>query len=552
MPALSEAGSLFHAVELQARDLTVAVDAAFGHASRPRLSPLPEAGAAEAIETLRYSDTGYRSLPTDAVRAVYPPLLQRAVEIDRAIPLAPGASAVGASWGSLVLVNPAGALDALAASRSPDGQAIRVLVARKALCPVRRILIDPPYEDFSVLFAGVAKGWRQGEQTIDVPLYDATYYLEAPLQGTAYVGTGTVEGAAALAGALKPLARGGTSGDPIRDVAPVLIDPVNRVYAWNDGPGTLTALYEGGKPTITFQADTTNLWTGTTNPGQYRTDVSRSLLQLGSEAQGPITIDCTGKTRTGATVTTAAAIAKAMLLSDLSVDPAMVDSASFDALDAAFPYVSGWAWGHQTTDAISAVSLFLAGIGAKLLPTRDGRLRAASLRALTGSETPAASWTDAEVVSVTPVSLGAPLDPPPFRWRIAYQRCHTVLRSGFNETIDAARQKFLAEEWRFAAAASPEVQAAYRRPSDPDAIGTALLKKADADALAADMVALWGTTRRRLFDVAVPMALGVARDLGDVIRLRYPIGDLRAGALGRIVAERWVAGGPTIVFRVLI
>lgn len=554
MPAPSGRGDLFYAVEIEARDLTVELEARYGHLTRPRFTPAPPEEPIEVVETLRFSDAGYRSRGDDAVRAVYPPLLDGAFEVDRALPLAPGASAAGAAWGTLRLFNPRGRLDGLVATRGIDGRVVRVLAGRKALCPVRGIRIDPPYADLSLAFAGTAGGWRVTETAVEVPLRDATYHLERPVQPALYAGTGGAEGAAALTGTPKPMVRGGTSTDPVRDVSVLLIDPSTLTAQVTDGPMTVHGVYEAGAGGLIFQGDTTNLWSGSTAPSHYRTDVSKGLIQFGSQPQGPITVDVAGRFRTGATATTAAAIAKRLLLDDAGLDPALLDTAAFDVLDAAYPWVSGWAFGAVAgLDAVDAATVFLQGIGAKLIPTRDGRLTCIALRALSGSETPAARWTTDEVEEVAAVALPAPLDPPAVRWRVAHQRCHTVQTTGLSPLLtDATRLQFLGSEWRFSAVAFSAVQMAYRRPSDPDPVPTGLLRRADADLLAAALGDLWSANRRHLFDITVPFRIGVSRDLGDVVRITFPVADLRAGALGRIVGERFRAGSPSITFRVLV
>lgn len=543
-------GPSFFAVELDTVEFGAEVGAVHGWLTRPRLVRRPGWSPVQTAETLRASDMGYRTRPADAVQAVYPPLLDRAFEVDRRIPLAPGATAMAAAWGRLRLLNPGGAWDAVAVARSCDGQVVRALWGRKSV-DGRLIPIDPPYASLAVAFAGVAQGWHLSETALEVPLRDATYWIERPIQQNLYTGSGGLEGPTELTGQPKPKTRGGTAGNPIRDIAPVLVDPTNRIYQWNDGPGQVIALYEGGDANITHQANVADLYAGATNPGQYRTDNARGLIQLGSAPVRPITIDAVGHFPGAGAVSSAAMIVKHLLLEDVGVEAAYLDEASFAAVAAAHPYVAGWAWTQEPEDAVTAISYFLRGLGAKLIPTRGSKLRIVTLRALSGSEAPAATIAASTALEVVPAELGAPLDPPPYRWRVGYQRRHADLGGSISPNITDGRRQFLQSAYRWGIWASGDVLAAWRRPSDPDPLETALLVKSDADVLAEGLGALWGV-RRRLYSVPLPFSVAVSRELGEVVRLTYPLDDLRSGRSGIVVGEQQRAGEATGTLMVLV
>jgi hypothetical protein len=89
-----------------------------------------------------------------------------------------------------------------------------------------------------------------------------------------------------------------------------------------------------------------------------------------------------------------------------------------------------------------------------------------------------------------------------------------------------------------AAANSTAVSNAWRRPSDPPLVETSLTNATHAAALATLLRDLWCVPgERRLYDVAVPLSLALARDIGDVVSITYP-GPLAAGGVGRIVGEQ--------------
>jgi hypothetical protein len=375
--------------------------------------------------------------------------------------------------------------------------------------------------------------------------------MERPLQSSVYQGTGTYEGTAQMVGVPKPKTRGGTSSNPVCNVSPVLVDPSARIYAISDGPATVVNLYEGGASTITFQADTTNLYIGSTSAGQYRTDKSRGLFQLGGTPARAITADVFGNFPSAGVVNTAAKLARYLIAEDMAMPSDMLDTTSFDALDTAFPYTSGWFFGPQQIDGAASVGPFLRAIGAKLVPSRAGKLKAIALRALAAGTTPTQSLTTAEIVSCLPRRLPAPLDPPAFRWFAGYQGNNTPQTTDLAGSVTDARKQFLANAWRSAGYSSGAVLAAFRRPSDPPLIETALLLQSDAQSLANAMGALW-STRRRLYDVTLPVEVGILLDIGDVVSLTFPVEDLAGGKLGQVVGERYRSTDAVTTLSVLV
>jgi hypothetical protein len=543
---------------------------------------LNAAPIADTTAVIRASDTGYRTREADAGGLVtYPPLLQSAFTMQRAINLDPVQSGVGAAWGALSLANPGGQFDTFAASWNSDGRPVKILWGAKSFDETRGYFTDPAYSTLTVAFVGLATPWFLSDTALEVPIRDATYWLDRNLQTTVYAGTGTYEGTADLAGKPKPKARGGTISAPIRNVTPLLIDPTNQIYQYTDGPGTVTALYEGGATGITFQADTTDLYSASTSPGQYRTDNSRGLFQLGSTPQRTITVDVTGQFPVAGVVTAAGQIARYLLTEDAVLPAENIDTASFVApasstMSFALGYLSAptlaltltqqpivatdplaatagvWFAPDDITDGATAVNRVLSSIGAQIVPTRAGTLRMIRLQALAASAVPVARLTTANCVSIVPRSLPAGVNPPPFRFRVAYSHNYTVQSSGVSPSATAAWAQFIAAADRFASYANLAILSLYRRPNDTAPVGAgALLQSGDAQTVANALGALW-STRRRLYDVTLPVSVGLARDIGDVVLLVYPLEDLRGGKLGQIVGEQFASQNSTITFQVLV
>lgn len=547
-------GRMFFAAEIEAYRYGSGAVAERGHLIEPHLAPDALPQPLEATATIRASTLGYRTPPGDALQEVYPGLLDTAFEIDRRMTLSPQTSACAAAWGSLRLLNPDGQWDAVAGNYTPDGRQVSILLGFKDYDEARGVEADPSYATLNPVFRGLAQPWFLSESELAVPLRDASYWLDRPLQSQIYLGTGSYEGTAELVGVPKPKLRGGVWLDkPVRNITPVLVDPANRIYQFSDGPAFITALYEGGAQTILFQANTNNLYSGTTTSGYFRQDPDRGLFQLGTTPARQITIDAVGNFVSAGTVNNPVAIAKGLLLEDMALAAAHVDSASFDALTSTYSgFAAGWYFGPTQISSVDALDLFLRSVGAKLLPARSGKLTLYALRAIASDAPTAFDFTTDNVVDVTPRQLEAILDPPPYRLYVGYNRINTLQSaSDLNPTVSDAQRQVLAKEWSSSGWSSETVMAAYRRPNDPPIIQTALLDAANAQALVNELGALWGT-RRRLYDVRVPFEVGLQREVGEVVSLTYPMDDLRSGRVGQIVGEQIRSTDTTITLQVLI
>jgi hypothetical protein len=510
--------------------------------------------------TIYASDVGYRTKSGEVGGAgdvqPYPPLLTEAFQMSRTANLDLTSAGAAAAWGAIVLSNVDGRFDAYPSSWNADRRAFSILFGRKVLDTTRGIFTDPSYAALKTYLRGMAGIWTLDNSGLTIPLRDASYWLDAPMQTSLYLGTGTYEGPATLAGVPKPKARGGTAASPICNVSPVLIDAANLVYQYTDGPGTVVNLYEGVAKTITFASDTTNLYSGTTPAGQYRTDNSRGLFQLGSvPASGyAITLDCTGSFPLAGVQTRLFQVVRYLMIEDLGLDPSNVDLAAFWDADAAYPYTAGWWWAPTAATASTEIPRLLSSVGAKLMPRRDGKLRPFVLRTLPATPPVVTARLDTtNIVNLSPQALPDTLSPPPYRIRVGWQHNFTVQTSGINTaTSTAAQRAFVGLSDRFSTWLSTAIQSAYPRPNDPDAIVSALLVQADALTVANDLGALWGSGAPGLYSIEVPFDVAIGIDLGDAVSVRYPQGSLRSGAYGQIVGEQFDSSGATATFSVLI
>jgi hypothetical protein len=546
-------GPLFLLADFQIYAPGDTITGGWSYGSDPIGSPSPEESALDSYDTLRASDAGYRTPPTDSYGwAVYPPKLDAQTDIDREVMLSPFENAIGRAWGAARFLNSDGTLDSIASSRNADGRPMLIRIGRKVRDDARGYFADPLLSACAELFAGIGGTMTLEETALSIPFRDATYWLERSLQANRYAGTGTYEGPAAMAGMLKPKTRGGTSSAPVRRVTPVVVDAANGILQYTDAAGTVVELYEGGHAGgITFAGDTTDLYAGSTPAGQYRTDNSRGLLQLGTyPPAAEITIDCTGAFPSGSTVTTVGGLAQRLMIEDMLLPGDYVETGAFAGLDAALPLLAGWHWKEETS-GVAALSVLLRSANARLAATRTRQLRPVLLRALPADTAAVASYGTAEIASLRPVPLSAPLTPPAARWRVGWGRNHTLTTSGFLASITAEELQEAATEYRVASWFSAATAAAYLKPNDPEILETALLGSDDGDSLAAVLGDLWGV-RRRVYEVELPVALWLRHEIGDPIVITWPADDLRNGKMGMIFSDSFRAGSAGARFLVLV
>jgi hypothetical protein len=329
----------------------------------------------------------------------------------------------------------------------------------------------------------------------------------------------------------------------------VLIDPTNRIYQWNDGPGSLKEIYERGAAVFTFQADTTDLYSGSTMSGYYRTDISRGLLQLGATAHGAITADVTGAFPSGAAPTTAATIAQAILSETLAIDPQFLDLGSLIGLDAARPWTAGL-YITEAVDAMTVVDGLLRSLNAWLAPARDGRLRATRMQA-PGASNPLGAYGAGQIVKCTPRTLPALLTPPPYRIRLAHSRRYTTQSGDWAGAATDARKQLLADQWSYATWVSGANISTFRKQNDPPPIETSLLNPAEAQQVVDEIGEILGV-RRALYDLELPMYLAPRHELGDQTALDFASASIPAGTRAIVIGDSLDSRRETFTLSVLV
>jgi hypothetical protein len=541
------------------------------------LSLIPARSAATSV--IRGSDLGYRtSINDDMDVTTYPPIVSGAFQLNRAMNLDPMRSSVGAAWGNIQLSNVGGRFDDIAGSWNSDNRPVSIFSGNKVYDAGRGYYTDPPYSSLKTVFSGVATPWQLSDTALQIPLRDATYWTENPLQASIYGGTGTYDGTTSLQGQPKPKARGGTATAPIRNVTPVLIDPPMLIYQYTDAAGTVVNAYEGGAIVWTYAGDTTNLYAGTTPAGSYRTDNSRGLIQLGSNPQRTVTLDITAAFVVAGFVSQISQIAYYLMTEELGVPAAWINMPSFiqpvplppfdeghgtraystftEYSLGAVPLADGssgiggvW-WGSQT-DGPTAINTVVTSFGGTVMPDRNGLLTLFLIRAIPAGTVADVQFDESNVVTLIPQALPSSVQPPTYRVRVGYAKNYTVMSSGVSPSATLAQQQYVSTPGPSAPFISTDVQTTWLRPNDLGPLDSALLELSAAQATANALGALWSKPRM-LYVAVMPVKNALDREIGDIAKVVWPISNLHNGQLGVIVGEAWRSTDATIALMVLV
>jgi hypothetical protein len=527
----------------------------YGHGSHPHGAATMFSSSTTSTDTLRASDQGYRTRVSDAGGVqVYPGVMDQAFEIERHLSFDP-TKATSFTYGTIRLFNIGQRYDTYIQTRNSDSRAVKLLLGQKSFDESRGVWVDPPYASLTSFFAGYAGSWQLSEDTLEIPLHDATYWADISLQTNSYTGAGGLGGTSQLAGLPKPMTRGGTFSNPVLNVPLVTVDPINLIYQWTDGAGTVVNLYEGGAAVFAYDGDVPDLYSGATPaPGHFRTNNANGVLQLGSSPVRALTADVTGKFSTSGTINyTAVKMAYWVLRETMAVPSTLIDAASFDNLDGLYPHFAGFYQGTTDVPGLQIVEKLLGCVAARMIGGRSGNIKAIPLRLPNLLAIPSLALSAVNIVEngVTPLALPTDLDPPPYRWRVGYNKNWSVQTSDFDAAVTEGRKSFLANPNTVSTWLNSIVQATYPRPNDPAVVDTFLLTSTGANELAYALGTLL-QDRPGYYTVEVPMDIASSIDIGSVVSLKWPLSNLVNGALVQVTGEQIRSFDATCKFSVLV
>ncbi|MCX7586536.1 hypothetical protein [Phenylobacterium sp. 58.2.17] len=474
---------------------------------------------AGAAETLRFCDRAVRPfLPSDADRPntlwddrlAEPPTFRRALFEDITA-LTPSLGA-----GGLTLLNADGGLNVyeghawneIRVYRWPEGEPFAA-----ATLELRGLCARPQFDHRT-----------DSPRKVRVDLYDFRRELEKPLLSALYSGgnNGTTVLYEGSSGGLKNRPKPFAAGDlRTAHLPPIQVNAGANVFQLHNGAvDGSEAIFDGGAPAgYADQGDKTSAVFDATLPAaaSYITNHARGLIKINGSPVLGLSFGIKGASD-GGYVETVGAIAH-RLLQLAGVPPERI-GASVAAVAAPAPIGVFAADQIETTDLLAWVgrSALVA-----ILPDKAGVYQAVKFG-------PPAAVADVEIAFDQVVNLAADeAEPEPVaEIRVAWGRIWTTFSSGelkpsVRGTDEAER---LAQEYRHAVLADAAVKARYPRGWSTATVETALRGEDDAEALGAQLQAMFGLrtdgTPRRARRMTVAAGDGLAAELGQTVRLRYP------------------------------
>jgi len=498
------------------------------------LADLPKGGAVTGIEAVfRYADRHWAGEPTDPSMAnvFYEGRVTVPLVMERQMPLLPEEERrVQRQLGNIEIHNADGALDELV-TYAVDGRAVRVLFGPAG----------GAYGDFTVIANVLATGWEADDIIARVLLRDLSFALDQPLQRTLYAGTGGDEGGEEVKGKPKPLCFGRA-----RNITPVLIDPARLIYQWHDGAGlAVDGVYDRAAALTASGSDVADyaaLAAATVPAGNYTTANAVSMFRLGSTPAGLVTADVRGDANPSY-VDAIDTIALRVLTARAGLRSSLIDTATWAALGAAAPGEMGIYIGEQETPTTNDVINRLVGsVGGWWGASRAGLLRAGRLMD-PADETAALPLDQYDILTLEPEATPIPR----WRQRVAYRPNWTPQQTDIAPGVTPERRQFLVGPERVEPATDETVRTRRLGADDPPPLTSFYDAAADAQALAAALLALYSPDRR-IFRATVKR-LGYLLDLGQCISVTWPRLGLGAGRNFIVIGIREEADRDETVLR---
>lgn len=331
--------------------------------------------------------------------------------------------------------------------------------------------------------------WSDGK--IVLGLRDRHALFQRPLITATYGGTGGADGDANVIGVPKRQGYG-----PVINAEGVLINSALLIWQLHDGRIFAVDAVRDKGVTLTFSADYDDydeLAAATISAGQYATCLAEGMIRLGSSPDGRVTCDFRGDAAGGVYVDTAADIFRRIVTTRITganiADPDGLDTASFDALNAAQPAAIQYYTAGENPTVADVLAQIMTTVGGWYTFTREGLLQVKRLEA---PSSPSFTLDRTNISSSD--RLSAVREPPSWRERVEWGR-PWVIQSGDDlagevtaEDRDRWSRRHYAE-WR-----DSSVRGAHRLARTVET-PSLFAYEIDAQTEAERLGALWGVAR---------------------------------------------------------
>lgn len=480
----------------------------------------------ETLATVRRSDRGYNSRPTDQGGSLaYPAALMQPLRLSQSIVGGRFGGLVSRSQGEVEIADLAGDLATTVETQRIDGRRIVVKVL-----DVPADGSKPSLDDARTVFEGLGRDWRVNAERVGVLLSDCGRCLSVTeAQGDRFTGTGGAEGGDDLKGRPKPLALG-----YVWNAEPVYLGTIAGKHSFLVSAGWALPIQD--VPAARDRGVALTKVGGTPTSGEYAIDTATGILTIGGDLPEQLTVDIEGYVRDGTFVSSAADLVLAILQDRAGLRDTQIDQAALDALDGVASAAQGlWQGATETTvervigDLAESVGFWagfdrLGKFTAGLLGTPAGVIRA--------DIGPGDIVRRGNRDMIERLPLPERVAPAVWRVVVHWQRAETVQTDMAAGAAEADRE-FAAVQARHAPASTGTVRQQHPQARQLEVAGRYRLE-ADARSEAQRLLALYAPGLAR-FRVTVTNQ-SPELDVGQTVQLTYPRWGLAAGVLATIVS----------------
>lgn len=450
-------------------------------------------------QTLRFSDDGFMTLPSDTpANAYYESRLSAPPHFVRTLFNTAQAS-FGASQstpGNIVLENSDGGADYLLTDYAFDGRPFTIRVGT----------IGTPFSTWTITASGTLSDVIVSDTTtISLVVNDRLKALALTQARPMYGGTNVlpngIDGTANdLMGQYKPRVYG-----QVMNIAPKCVNTSNLIYQASDQANcSISAVYDNGVA-LTRAADYASLAAlQATAPTSGYFQCFQGYFRLGASPASQVTCDATSSATTAASIMQQIALDAGFTSADISA----ADVTALNTLNSAPCGV--WADGQLTSQSL--MDAIAGSVGAYYSFDRFGLLRMGQVNAPSGS--PVVTFDDVVLEQVNIKEAGIPA----YQVTITYAKNYTTQNQPAG-SVTVNRRAWLAQATRSQIATSAAVQTAWPSAT-AQSFDTALVNVSDALAEATRRLALF--SRRMLLTVDIDLSQLGTLDLGSVVAFSYP------------------------------
>lgn len=491
---------------------------------------------------LRFADRDWTGEPDDTLEAntFYEGRVSMPLMMDAQAPLYPEEQRrVQRQFGAIEIINSDAALDNIIQSYAVDGRRVQVRFGPYM----------GAYEDFAIIADMIAVGWQPGEEIVRLPLRDAAYGLDLPLQENLYGGTGDADGTVELAGKPKPLCYGQVS-----NITPVFLVPLHLIYQVHDGQINAVSTVYDRASALTLDtsigaggdfANYADLVAASVGVSKFATCLALGLFKLGSSPEGLITADVLGDMTGNVYTDRLDQIVLRIMYDRAGVDPLIVDEGTFIGTSAIGGPMGVFFSQNEPVSATAAIDGLIGSLAAWWgASSITGKLRAGRLLVPESIE-PSYFLDQYDVLSVEPEAKPIPR----WRQRVAYAPNWTVQRGeDLNAAISDDRRQLLSEPFSVVTQSDATIKIRHIIAQDPDVVLTFLRDEADAQTVANLLQQLYGV-ERQIYRVVTKFA-GLEIDLGDCVNFSYPRFGLDSGSNFIVIGRSPDVGRGTVELRI--